>query len=48
MEQLEVVLEYLKNYKSRDPLGFANEIIKEDAAGDDLKLALLICKGSPD
>ena len=42
MAQLDVVLEYLKKNKSRDPLGFANEIFMEDAAGDDLKLAILI------
>ena len=35
------VLNHLKNDKSRDPHGLANELFKNDVAGDDLKLALL-------
>ena len=31
----------LKNDKSRDPNGLANELFKEDAAGSDLKEAIL-------
>ena len=42
MNQLEVVLNYLKKNKSRDPLGYANEIFKIDVAGADLKKAILI------
>ena len=38
---IEVVLRQLKNNKSRDPLGFANELFKPDIAGADLKQALL-------
>ena len=41
MGDLEVVLQQLKNKKSRDPLGLANELFKPDNAGKDLKLALL-------
>ena len=41
MKDLEVVLKYLKNDKSRDPYGYANELFKDNAAGSDLKLALL-------
>ena len=41
MEQLEKVLNYLQKNKSRDPLGYANEIFKVDIAGDDLKVAIL-------
>ena len=41
LKELEVVLKYLKNNKSRDPLGLCNELFKENAAGDDLKLAVL-------
>ena len=41
MQDLEVVLKQLKNKKSRDPLGLANELFKPENAGDDLKLALL-------
>ena len=32
MEDLEVVLKDLKNNKSRDPMGFANELFKPDNA----------------
>ena len=42
MDQLETVLEYLKKDKSRDPLGFANEIFHPDVAGDDLKKAIIV------
>ena len=41
MNQLETVLRYLKKNKSRDPLGYANDIFHIDVAGDDLKVALL-------
>ena len=41
MEDLEVVLKYLKKDKSRDPLGFANELFQPGVAGDDLKHAIL-------
>ena len=41
MEQLEKVLKYLKENKSRDPFGYANDIFKHNAAGKDLKLAIL-------
>ena len=41
MKQLETVLDYLKKNKSRDPLGYANDIFKLDVAGDDLKNAIL-------
>ena len=37
MEQLEEVLKYLKNNKSRDPFGYANELFKDNSAGADLK-----------
>ena len=40
-EDLQYVLDKLKNDKSRDPNGLANELFKEDAAGDDLKKAIL-------
>ena len=35
MEQLDTVLKYLKLNKSRDPLGFANEIFQPSVAGQD-------------
>ena len=41
LEDLEIVLQQLKNNKSQDPLGFANEVFKPENAGTDLKLALL-------
>ena len=41
MDQLDTVLKYLKKNKSRDPLGYANEIFQEGVAGKDLKLAIL-------
>ena len=41
LEDLELVLQQLKNNKSRDPLGFANKVFKPENAGTDLKLALL-------
>ena len=41
MDQLEIVLDYLKRNKSRDPLGYANDIFKNDVAGEDLKNAIL-------
>ena len=41
MIDLEIVLKNLKNNKSRDPNGLVNELFKEEAAGDDLKVATL-------
>ena len=41
MAQLETVLNQLKKNKSRDPLGYANEIFRCEVAGDDLKVGLL-------
>ena len=41
LDQLDVVLNYLKKDKSRDPLGLANELFQPSVAGKDLKLALL-------
>ena len=41
MDQLDVVLKYLKTNKSRDPLGYVNKIVKPGEAGYDLKLAIL-------
>ena len=41
MDQLDTVLKCLKKNKSRDPLGYANEIFQEGVAGKDLKLAIL-------
>ena len=42
MDQLDVVLKYLKKNKSRDPLGYANDIFHIDVAGDDLKQAIIL------
>ena len=41
LEDLEVVLKELKCNKSRDPLGFSNELFKYDILGEDLKNVLL-------
>ena len=41
IEQLDIVLKYLKENKSRDPFGYANDIFKNNVAGDDLKYAIL-------
>ena len=41
MDDLDAVLKYLKKNKSRDPLGYANEIFRPEVAGDDLKKATL-------
>ena len=41
MENLNKVLKNLKNNKSRDPNEYANEIFKENVAGEDLKQAIL-------
>ena len=41
MEDLEDVLKQLKNEKSRDPMGFINELFKPMFAGTDLKRAVL-------
>ena len=42
MDELEIVLEHLKKDKSRDPLGYANELFKPKIAGVDLKKSVLI------
>ena len=41
IDDLEIVLKQLKKNKSRDPLGFANELFRPNNAGKDLKLAIL-------
>ena len=41
IDELKTVLKQLENDKSRDAEGFANEIFKESAAGEDLLLAVL-------
>ena len=41
LDDSETVLKDLKNNKSRDPMGFANELFKPDNAGKDLKVAVL-------
>ena len=41
MHDLEKVLKQLKMNKSRDPLGYCNELFSQEVAGDDLKLAIL-------
>ena len=41
MKQLESALARLKNNKSRDPLGYINEIFKKNVIGDHLKKSLL-------
>ena len=41
MSDLEKVLKQLKNNKSRDPMGLANELFKPINAGEDLKIATL-------
>ena len=41
MDDLDRVLKHLKINKSRDPLGFANEIFRPEVAGSDLKKAIL-------
>ena len=41
MDDLKYVLKQLETEKSRDADGFANEVFKEEAAGDDLLLAVL-------
>ena len=40
MDDSTLVLKQLKNNKSRDPLGLANELFKPNNAGEDLKLAV--------
>ena len=42
LDDLETVLKNLKNNKSRDPLGNANELFKPTVAGSDLKLAIFM------
>ena len=41
LQQLEVVLKYLKKNKSCDPLGYVNGLFQPNVAGDDLKLAVV-------
>ena len=41
MEDLDMAIKDLDRGKSRDALGYANEIIKDEVAGTDLKLATL-------
>ena len=41
MIELEKVLKSMKNNKSRDPYGYINELFKENAAGSELKIAVL-------
>ena len=41
IEDLDIVLKGLKTNKSRDPLGYLNELFKPGVIGDDLKLGLL-------
>ena len=41
LDDIDLVLRQLKHNKSRDPLGFANELFKPETAGTDLKQALL-------
>ena len=41
MEDLEVVLKYLKKEKSRDPHENANEKFHSNVAGSDMKIAIL-------
>jgi hypothetical protein len=41
MDDLNRVLKYLKKNKSRDPMGYSNEIFGVDVAGEDLKVAII-------
>ena len=41
IKDLDAVLGYLKLNKSRDPLGYANEIFRPDVAGTDLKKGII-------
>ena len=41
MDELNRVLKYLKKNKSRDPMGYSNEIFGVDVAGEDLKVAII-------
>ena len=41
MEDLDKVLKYLKKHKSRDSMGYANELFHPNVAGQDLKRAVL-------
>ena len=41
MPELEIVLKNLKNNKSRDPIGYINELFKPGCAGEGLKQAIL-------
>jgi hypothetical protein len=41
MDELEIVLKYLKKGASRDPDGYANELFHPNVAGKDLKFAIL-------
>ena len=40
-DDLNTALKQLKNNKSRDPLGYSNELLKPENARQDLKLAVL-------
>ena len=40
MDDLNTVLAQLKKNKSRDPMGFTNELFKSECAGEDLKRAV--------
>ena len=42
MKQLEMVLRQLKDGKSRDPNGWVRDIFKNEVAGKQLKLSLLL------
>ena len=42
MDDLDLAISNLKNNKSRDPEGYANEIFKHGVIGQDLKLSLLM------
>ena len=42
MQDLELVLKDLKRDKARDPNGLVNEIFKDDVAGHDLKVSMLL------
>ena len=42
MTDLEIVLNNMKNNKSRDPNGLVNELFKKETAGEDLKCAILM------
>ena len=41
MDDLELLLEHLKEEKSRDPNGWANKLFINEVAGKQLKLSML-------